>query len=169
MIPIMKKTKRGAKKLKALVVFYSRTGNTKKVAESFAKKFNAEIEEIVDLKKRKGIIGYLRSGKDAFLKMCTKIMKIINNPQDYDIIIIGTPVWALAVTPAIRAYLNTVNLRGKKIILFCTCGGSGISETFRQMEKLAKGASILGSLGLKACDMHNYEMKVGEFLKKLKL
>lgn len=59
--------------MKTLVVFYSRTGNTKKMAKILAKELHADIDEIVDLKNRKGILGYIFSGRDAMKQLKTKI------------------------------------------------------------------------------------------------
>ena len=50
---------------KTLVAYYSRTGTTKKVGEAIAKALKADIDEIIDLKKRSGAIGWVVSGKDA--------------------------------------------------------------------------------------------------------
>jgi len=51
--------------MKALVVYYSRTGNTKFVAEKIAQELGADIEEVIDKKNRFGLINYLRAGGDA--------------------------------------------------------------------------------------------------------
>ena len=51
--------------MKPLVVFYSRTGTTKKVGEALADLLQCDSEELIDTKKRKGPLGFLRSGRDA--------------------------------------------------------------------------------------------------------
>lgn len=133
---------------KILIVFYSRTGTTKKVAwtilnflKSFVKlkKINVDIEEIIDTKDRSGAIGYLFAGKDATLKTLTKIKNLNYNSAKYDIIIIGTPVWAFTMSTPIRTYIlqNKAKLKTyAKVAFFCTQGGSGSERTFREMEKL---------------------------------
>ncbi len=88
--------------MKTLVVYYSRTGTTKKAAEIAAKELNADMEEIVDEIKRKGILGYIKSGSHALRKKLTKIEKLEKDAKDYDLIIIGSPVWANNMPPAIR-------------------------------------------------------------------
>ena len=59
--------------MKSLVIFYSRTGNTKKVAENIANDLNCDIEEIFDTKNRAGSIGWLSAGKDANTKKLTTL------------------------------------------------------------------------------------------------
>lgn len=54
--------------MKSLVVFYSRTGNTRRVAEMIAGEMKADLQELVDKKSRKGPIALLRAGRDAIKK-----------------------------------------------------------------------------------------------------
>ena len=121
--------------MKTLVVFYSRTGNTKKVAEEIAKILNADIEEIIDKKDRKGIVGWLKSGRDATFKKSAEI-EFVKNPIDYDLVIIGTPIWAFTMTPAIRTYLSENKF--KKVAFFSTSGGSEGKKIFNEMEKISR-------------------------------
>ncbi len=51
--------------MKSLVVYYTRTGNTKFVAETIAAELVSDMEEVVDLKKREGTLGYMSASKDA--------------------------------------------------------------------------------------------------------
>lgn len=67
-------------RLRTLVVFYSRKGTTKKVAEAVSNHLECDLEEIIDKKKRKGILGYLRSGFDAKPKRLTAIEPLRKDP-----------------------------------------------------------------------------------------
>lgn len=81
--------------MKVLVVYYSQTGNTKLVAEAIAESLNADIEEISDEKDRAGVFGFLRSGYEAIFKKLTETQQPIKHkPEEYDLTIIGSPVWA---------------------------------------------------------------------------
>ena len=57
--------------MKNLVVYYSRTGRTKKIAKEIQERLNADIEEIHDVKNREGILGWLSAGRDAGTKKTT--------------------------------------------------------------------------------------------------
>jgi flavodoxin len=74
--------------MKTLVVFYSRTGNTRKVGKEMTKHLKADIDEIVDKKRRCGILGWLGSGKDALRKKLTEI-EYQKKPENYDMVIVG--------------------------------------------------------------------------------
>ena len=67
--------------MKMLVVFYSRTGNTRKVAEELEKVLECDMEEIIDTKNRSGSLGYLRSGRDAMNRKLTVLQDVINDPS----------------------------------------------------------------------------------------
>jgi flavodoxin len=58
--------------------------------------------------------------QDALQKKLTKIAPIKKSALDYDLIIIGTPIWARAPTPAVRTYVSQNSLSGKRVALFYT-------------------------------------------------
>ena len=91
--------------MKTLVAFYSRTGNTKKVGHEISKHTKADIDEIIDKKDRSGIIGWLGGGRDTFFKKKTDI-DFKKRPEEYDLVIIGTPIWVATATPAVKRYLK---------------------------------------------------------------
>lgn len=121
---------------KILVIFYSRTGATKKVAKTIADLLQCDIEEIFDIKDRGGAMGYLMAGRDATLKNLTTIKETVEDPSLYDLTIIGTPVWAFTMATPIRTYIVGNKEKLKKVAFFCTEGGSGGRRAFREMETL---------------------------------
>ena len=129
--------------MKALVAFYSRTGNTKKVAEDISKVLKCDIEEIFDTKNRQGAIGWIFAGGDSTMKKLTKLKPVKRNPAKYDIVIIGTPVWAFTMSAPIRTYISENRNKFKKIALFCTHEGAP-RNTLEDMEKFC-GNVYVGS------------------------
>ena len=109
--------------MKSLVVYYTRTGNARFAAETIAAEIGADVEEIMDMKKRSGVIGWLNAGSDARRSKETEIAPSKKSPADYDLIIVGTPVWASRPTPAVTTYLKKNDLSSKKVALFFTQGG----------------------------------------------
>jgi flavodoxin len=155
--------------MKALVIFYSRTGTTKKVAESISSALRCDVEEIIDPKNRSGPIGYLKSGRDAMMKKIAKIDRAKRDPADYDTIIIGTPVWAGRMTPAIRTYIMRYGEHLPNVAFFCTQGGSGGENTLAEMSELCKKparAEII--LRTKEVMDGSYSEKLKEFINKLR-
>jgi len=157
-----KETKKDKIQNKVLVVYYSRTGLTRKVSESICKKLGAQLSEIVDKKDRSGAMGYLIAGKDATQKKITQITYDIK-PSDYGTIIIGGPVWAWTMSPAIRSYIteNKDILKTKKLAFFATQGGDGAEKKFKAMQE------IIGSGPAHTLIINSRDFRDGSFEKKI--
>jgi flavodoxin len=141
--------------MKCLLVFYSRTGTTKKIAELISTEMNCEYEEILDTKKRKGhIIGFLKSGIAATREKLTIFKKIQKDPKLYDIVILGTPIWNKRMTPAIRTYITENKNRFNGVAFFCTMGGKGGLNTFESMTKLCEKTPV-STLAITKKDIRN--------------
>jgi len=151
---------------KILVVYYSRDGHTQKVAQEIASQLQADLEEILDQKSRKGIIGWLYGGRDAMRKRETSIGKVTRNPADYDLTIIGTPVWSWAMTPAVRTYLKQFKGQFQEMAYIVTAGGVKADAIVKSMEDLA-GKPAKGFIGLVGSDFRNnqaYQEKIKKFV-----
>lgn len=153
--------------MKTLIVFYSRTGTTKIVAEKLAKILHAAIEEVKDKKNRKGPIGYVGAGRDAMKKSLTRIETTKSKAEDYDLVIIGTPIWAWTISTPIRTYLTENKCRFKRLGFFCTMGSSDPKPIFREMAGIAKKPIAAMGLTAKHVLKENIEKEVNAFAKKL--
>lgn len=91
--------------MKVLVIYYSNTGNTKKAADYIAKKLGADTEQIKDAVPRKGLLGFVKSGYQAANSKPAKIDAIKSKVEDYDVVIIGTPVWAHHISSPVNSFL----------------------------------------------------------------
>ena len=156
--------------MKSLVVYYTRTGNAKFVAETIAAELGSDIEEIVDLKKRAGKLGWMMAGKDASQEKQTQIGPTIRVPQDYDLIVLGTPVWAWKPTPAIRTYIAKNDLSGKKVALFFTMD-SNLKQAVEKTKALIPNATFVGDIAIpKALDKKDEtEKQIADWCGSLKI
>ena len=154
--------------MKILVVYYTRTGNTKYAAETIAAELGADIEEVVDLKKRNGIIGWLSAGRAATGGKETEIAETEKNPAAYDLIVIGQPVWGGSPTPAIRTYLSKNDLSGKKVALFFS--DVGLGKAVNKTKALMPNSTFVGGSELSAKSFKKKEEireKIAEWCKTL--
>lgn len=155
--------------MKTLVVFYSRSGKTKKVAETISYILKCDIEEIFDTKNRKGILGFLSAGNDAIRNKSTTITKIKKDPSLYDLVIIGTPIWAANISTPIRTYISLNKDNFKKVAFFCSRLGSNTKKVFKDMENLCQKTSLaLLELTSREVVKDQYIQKVEKFIKNLK-
>ncbi|MFQ3675070.1 MAG: hypothetical protein SNJ64_00830, partial [Endomicrobiia bacterium] len=149
--------------MNSLVLFYTRSGTTKVVATKIAEILNCDIEEVVDCKNRDGILGWLSSGRDAFRKYLTTIKPIAKDLSSYEHIIIGTPVWAGNVTPAIRTVVKNYCDKFNKVTFFCTMGITGDKKVFAELELLCKQKPV------SKLAINRSEVISGEYVKKIKI
>jgi len=157
--------------MKALVVYYSKSGNTRRVAEEIAKALGAETEQIVEVGvKRTGILGFLRAGRGAMMREKSRIETPKVRPSDYDLVFVGSPVWGWNLAPAVRSYLASVALGQRPIALFCTMGSNGEKKTFDSIRELAPGSRALGELAVLQSELGNPDAlarKVGAWAKEM--
>ncbi len=144
-------------KPKFLVAYYSRTGTTKIVADELAQRLGADVEIIIDAKNRQGLWGWLGAGRDASRKSKTVIGPLKYDPSAYDLVVLGTPVWAWNMTPAIRTYILQNRDKFRKVAFFCTMGKNGDVKTFAGMADLC-GKKPLATMALRA-----EEVKIRQF------
>lgn len=153
---------------KILVVYYSRTGRTKKVAEAIASKIGADIEEIVDTTPRKGLRAIFRSTLDGLFGRTTDIREPVKDPYDYDLVVIGTPIWAGSVCAPVRDYFTWNDGSIRNAAFFLTHGSVGEDRVFHQMEVLS-GAKPVEVLALHRLDLwrNRGQAKIDAFAERL--
>ena len=135
--------------MKKLVVFYSYTGHTKMIAENIQRKFNCDILEITP-----------------------DIQKIDKNINEYDEIIIGTPVWWYTIAPVIRTFLTQNDLSNKTIKPFATNAG-WLGHTFQEIQKLCPDSRVDKGMNIVFTEDHHVSQlvtspdEIDEWIEKL--
>ena len=137
--------------LHGLVIFYSRTGNTKTVAEVIAKTFDFHLQMIKDLKDRSGFFGFIGGMIDVRKNPITTISPETVNLDEYDVLFIGSPIWGMKFAPAITTFLEGTDFTGKKVILFTTTSSRMKQTVFDQYSQLIhkKGGTVIDTFFLK--------------------
>jgi flavodoxin len=153
---------------KILLVFYSRSGYTRRSAQAIAGVLGCDMEEIQEVKSREGWLGYFRSAYEALKMKSTTIKPPTKNPADYDMVVLGSPVWASHLPPPLRAYIDSEKNNFKRIACFCTMGGSGAQKIFDEIAALC-GKSPVTTLALtdKQIDENHFTEKIARFAKPL--
>ena len=113
---------------KTLLVYYSLSGNTKKVAEEMARIGSWDVGVIQDVSRRKGTWGYIRSALETVFKINPAIDYIGNDPGAYDTVVLGSPIWLGRPAAPMRSFAHQYKGKLKNIACFCTMGGTGSKE-----------------------------------------
>ena len=132
---------------KSLVIYYSFEGNTRLMAESMAQAIHADLLPLVPKKEleSKGFSKYLWGGGQVMMKRKPALMPFQVNPLEYDLILIGTPVWAWTFSPPVATLLHSVDFTNKHVGLF-TCHGGQNGNTFLHFRKHLSESIILGEI-----------------------
>jgi flavodoxin len=148
-----------------LIVYYSLSGNTARVATDLAKRLDADVESIRDEQHGTGGFGLVRAAFDALRKAPAKIGPTRFDPSKYAITFIGTPVWVGQMTPAVRAYLGIMRGKFRNVAFFVTSGDTDVVKIAPSMEVLAQcTASACSGFNAKELkDMPAYERKLSAF------
>jgi flavodoxin len=125
---------------KILIVYYSRSGTTRTAAILLGALLGCEVEEIIDTKPRAGLRGWLGCAYDGLLGRCTRLAPSQRDPGAYDLVLIGTPIWALNVSAPVRTYLELHHLRLREVAFFLTHGGIARARVLERMSRLARRA-----------------------------
>ena len=135
--------------MKELVLFYSYSGNTRKIAEKFALENNFDICEVIAVKKpnklRDYTVGIIKAIKGGIFK----IRPLDVNFGDYDIINIFAPVWAGVFAPAMNAALKLIP-SGKTIKLFMVSMSGESEKTMIEKRVQKLGLEVAGYEDIKS-------------------
>ena len=123
--------------MNAAIVYYSMSGNTRYVAEKLAAALNADLIPLVPRKAYpdSGFKKFFWGGKSALMGDKPALEPYDLDPNSYDLVIFGSPVWAGTFAPPLRSFIedNRDSLRGKRFAaFFCCSGGPGkVVEKFK--------------------------------------
>ena len=134
---------------KILVAYFSASGVTEKLAKKLAETIGAEFYEIkpeqiytkadlnwMDKKSRSSVEMNDRSSRPA---IATKV----ENMEQYEAVFVGFPVWWYREPSIIDTFMEAYDFAGKRVIPFCTSGGSGIGDSAKNLQELAPGAKVV--------------------------
>ena len=132
-----------------IIIYHSYSGHTKMIANIIKKKLDCDVLELEPKYEFSSdydevVKEYQNNEKDK----STVVIKDINiNLDNYDEIIIGSPVWWYSITPVVREFLKENTLEGKTVIPFATNAG-WLGGTFKEIEELCKNSSVTNEMNI---------------------
>jgi len=130
---------------KVLIVYLSRTKNTKVLAEIIHRKVG---DSLVGIELDKPYPAHYQTAVDQVAQenrtgFLPPLKTKIDSMDTYDLVFIGFPTWGMQLPPPIKSFLNDYNLAGKTVIPFNTNAGYGIGSTFETVRQLCPGSKVL--------------------------
>lgn len=142
---------------KTLILYYSETGTTEKAALSLADLIKASgttVDVVKVTPKEAYNADTIRETAEKQFndKVYPEVNPVDVNIADYNVIIIGTPVWFGQPAQPLAGYLQSQDFTGKKVAVFATFGGNA-GDIIKNTEVHVKGASFLPGVTLKGEDV----------------
>jgi len=137
---------------KVLIVYLSRTNNTKAIAEIIHKNVGGtlvalELEKPYPENYQATVQQVVKENEEGFLPpLKTKIDSI----QNYDFVFVGFPTWDMKMPPPMKSFLHQYDLKGKTVIPFNTNAGYGVGSGFQTVKGLCPGSKVLEGFEIKA-------------------
>lgn len=138
--------------MKALVVYYSLSGNTRTVATALAADLGADIEELRCSRYSSGFRGYFQACYDSWKGNLPPIEALVHAPSQYDLVVIAGPIWMFHPATPVRAYLKLERSRLPRVAFVLTHGGSAEERSLREMEEIA-GKAPLATIVVREMDV----------------
>jgi flavodoxin len=137
--------------MKALIVYYSWTGNTKGVAEAVSSVIGGKLRPLMEKHKRRKRSGFLGAAFGALIRARSALESPDYDTMEYDTVFIGTPVWAMHPAPAINSFLRAASLQGKSVYLFTTNASGKPQRAVDSLSKKIrkKGGTLIGSFSIR--------------------
>lgn len=156
---------------KVLVVYFSETGNTQKFAKLISDEVGGDFRRIETVKSYptgQALFDYTKKERDENARPELKEMDV--DPEDYDVIFIGYPIWWYTLPMPIYTFFDKYDFNGKIIVPFNTHEGSGDGGTYSTIKELEPNAKVLDGLAIRGGDMKSEQTtKVRNWLKGLDL
>jgi flavodoxin len=146
---------------RTLVAFYSMSGSTRAIANEIRDRVHAHVEEIAEPRRRRGLAGMARGLLDTLLQRPAEIRAASKDPAQYDLLLLGGPVWAGRMAGPVRAYASRYGSRAAHVAFFCTEAGTDAETAFRDLRQLcaqAPEATLAVDLHCLAPDSHRADL-----------
>ena len=152
-----------------LIAYYSRTGNTQKIANLIQQQVGGTLHQIqpeapypssynaiVEQAKEEIQVGY----KPA-------LSSTLDHIESYNTIFVGSPNWWDTIAPPVATFLSVYDLSGKTVVPFCTHGGGGLGRISQDIAKLCPQTTILDSFEVYGSRTENTQAQVSAWLNKI--
>ena len=143
-IPMFAYSYANAENSKILVAYYSLTGKTESVATAIAEASGGQLYRIEVAKSYPADSTERRAELEREIEenYLPPLVAAPVNPENYDIIFLGSPVWANHISQPVKSFLAQYNLTDKRVIPFVTHSGGGRGQSFKDVASLCSGCIV---------------------------
>ena len=152
-----------------LIAYYSWSGNTEQVAEKIRENIGGELFNIKPVNKYPDSYGACveKAKKEINTGFLPELEAVPDKLDNYNTLFIGSPIWWYTMAPPVLSFLSKINLKGKKIIPFCTHGGGGKGHFPNDIIKSCPGSAVLDELVLYGGGAGRSDREISSWLKRI--
>lgn len=156
---------------KILIAYFSKTGNTKRVAQEIQKDVGGDLFEIKTTntypEEYQATTEQAKTEKNN--KFRPQLATQVADFASYDVIFVGYPIWWGTMPMGVFSFLEQHNLAGKTVIPFCTHGGSGFGDSVSDLKKTSPQANVVQGLALSGSNSRSSQKEIADWLKNIGL
>jgi flavodoxin len=152
-----------------LIVYFSRSGNTRKIANLIQQEVGGTLHEIQPAVSYPGAYNAVveQAKKEIQAGYKPALQSTLDHVESYDTVFVGSPNWWSTIAPPVATFLSEYDLSGKTIAPFCTHGGGRLGRIGQDIAKLCPQSTILSSLGIYGSGTGNAQAEVSAWLSKV--
>lgn len=154
---------------RVLVTYFSHSGNTKSIAEKIQTILDADLFEIKTKEeypeKYNRVVDLAK--KEFIAQSRPELINRIPNFNEYDVIVIGYPMWWYTCPMAIFSFLESYDFTGKTILPFCTHEGSALSTSVEDIKKTVSNVIVREGLSIRGSRVSESDNAIKEWLDKV--
>lgn len=156
---------------KTLIVYYSRSGNTRTVANLIQKSTGADIVglQTVDAYPEEYRAATRKAKEELESGYLPPLLTKIDNMDQYGTVIIGSPNWWGTMAGPVRTFLSQYDLSGKTVAFYITHEGSGLARSLDDLKKLCPNAKLTEGLALRGRNAASSQDDVNAWLRRIGL
>jgi flavodoxin len=154
-----------------LIVYFSRSGNTQKIADFIHQQVGGTLHQIQPEAPYPGSYDAVVEQAKVEIQAGYKpaLRSTLDQIESYGTVFVGSPNWWDTITPPVATFLSEYDLSGKTIVPFCTHGGGGLGRIGQDIAKLCPQSTLLNSFEIYGSRTGNAQAQVSTWLSKIGL
>lgn len=154
-----------------LIVYYSRSGNTRAMAQTIHSLVGGDIVELETVRPypKEYRATTEQAKKELEANFYPPLKDSVGDIGAYDVVFVGSPSWWGTFASPVRGFLAQHDFSGKKMIPFITHEGSGLGKSVSDLKLLCPGATIFEGCAVRGSNVAGAHAEISQWLKRIGL
>ncbi|MEO7886897.1 flavodoxin [Polaromonas sp.] len=128
-----------------LVVCYSNTGTSRRVADLLASQFQWARGEVRETRSRTGTAGMLRCVADSLFRRHPTVRYEGPDPREFETVVLIAPIWVYRLAGPMRSFVRDDAPGLKRVAVISVMGGQGATNAFAEIDRILGRPPILST------------------------